>query len=115
MQFTQVVYRLSNHIRYQHIPGNILNGKHRIWPKLTPKHKRVLLRDIDREINNMKLISRPFITEEQSKVVFDQLNKEKSEKEFLAKLEKVRSNKNKLEDKRMSDHLDPLRYHRVWE
>ena len=37
-------------------------SKHRIWPKLNVKYKRVLLRRIDTELNNMKLISRPFIS-----------------------------------------------------
>ena len=62
MKLTDIVLRLSNHIQFRHIPGNILNGKHRIWPKLTPKYKRYLLRRIDTEIDNMKCISRPFIS-----------------------------------------------------
>lgn len=61
MKLTDFVLRLSNHIPFKHIPGNILNGKHRIWPKLTPKYKRYLLRRIDTEIDNLKCISRPFI------------------------------------------------------
>ena len=61
MQLTNYLLRLSNHISFKHIPCNILLGKHRIWPKLTPKYKRHLIRKIDTEIENMKYISRPYI------------------------------------------------------
>lgn len=115
MKLTDIVLRLSNHIRFHRIPGNILIGKHRIWPSLTQKNKRHLLRRIDTEINNMKYISRPFISQEESKIVYDKLLKESEEKKMLEKREQIRANKNKIEDRLMSDHLNPLRYHRKWE
>lgn len=62
MKLTDIALRLSNHFRYNHLPGNILIGKHRIWPKLTPNYKRHLLQRIDTEIENMKLISRSYLT-----------------------------------------------------
>ncbi|RNA44536.1 steroid receptor RNA activator 1 [Brachionus plicatilis] len=113
MQLTVALYRLSNHIKFHNVPGNILNGKHRIWPKPNTKQKNFLLRKIDTEINNMKLISRPYESEENSGPAYEKMNQEKAKIEFLKKLEKVRSNKNKLENKLMSDHLDPLRNHRL--
>jgi hypothetical protein len=38
-------------------------SKHRIWPKLNIKYKRVLLRKIDNEIQNMKYISQSYLTQ----------------------------------------------------
>jgi hypothetical protein len=40
----------------------VLKSKHRIWPKLTPKFKRYLVNRIEIEVENMKHISRTYLT-----------------------------------------------------
>jgi len=77
MKLTQSFLRMTNHLFMKHIPGDILTGKHRIWPKLMPKHKRHLLRRVDQEINNMKLLTNPFVTSVKFRkiFIFDQILK----------------------------------------
>lgn len=106
---------MTNHLFMKHIPGDILSGKHRVWPKLTPKYKRHLLRQIDQEINNMKYCSKPFIKHEESKYITEQVKKELISKQETERLEKIRANKNKIEDRFMSTHFENLRHNRVWE
>lgn len=43
------------------------------------------------------------------------MQKEKEKKETDAKWLKIASNKNKMNDRYVSDFFEPLRYHRVWE
>jgi len=106
---------MTNHLYMKHIPGDILTGKHRVWPKLNQKYKRYLLKNIDREIDNMKVLAKPYITHEESAYINDIVNKEITEQKSKEKWEKIRANKNKLEDQYMSKHFENLRHHRVWE
>ena len=55
------------------------------------------------------------ILKDESKVIFDKLQKEIDEKRHADRIEKIRSNKNKMNDRLMSEHLDPLRDHRKYE
>lgn len=106
---------MTNHLYMKHVPGDILTGKHRIWPKLTPRYKRHLLRNIDTEINNMKVLAKPFITHEESRYINEQVKGELAAKQDEEKWEKIRANKNKIEDQYMSKHFENLSHHRVWE
>lgn len=115
MHLTQSLLRMSNHLYMKHIPGDILSGKHRVWPKLTTKYKRFLLKNINQEIENMKFLSKPFVTHEESSLVNQQVKTELAQKAKMELLDKVRANKNKIEDQYMSKHFENLRHHRTWE
>ena len=113
MKLTDCFLRLTNHIRFQRVPGNILIGKHRIWPKLTSKTKRYLLNRIDIELNNMKCISRSFMSKEEES--------EALKTERLFSEEKIKDkippplNKNKMNDKLFEDHFIDLKLSKKWE
>ena len=48
-------------------------------------------------------------------MIINKVNEENEKKAQLEKIEKMRSNKNKIQDRLMSEHLEPLRNHKVWE
>lgn len=52
---------------------------------------------------------------EESGIINYTMEKERKEKEEYDEFIRHRSNKNKLEDRLMSDHLKHLNAHRVWE
>lgn len=113
MKLTNCLLRFSNFIRFEHVPGNILIGKHRIWPKLTPKYRRVLMNRINIELENMKHISRSYLSTEEESMAL------KHEKLFSEELKRVKVppplNKNKIEDKLFDDHFKPLKLVKKWE
>jgi len=115
MHLTNLVLRFSNHIRFERIPGNVLIGKHRIWPKLTTKHKRYLLNQIDGELDNMKHISQSYITREEEKIADSSFIQEARKVSLAQKIEKQRMNLRKMESKTITNHLEPLRDHKGWE
>ena len=113
MKLTDCLLRFTNHIRFQRVPGNILIGKHRIWPKFNSKAKRYLLNQIDIELNNMKWLSRTCMSKEEEE---EALKYQKIFSEEKIK-EKVPSqvNKNKMNDKLFDDHFKPLKLTSSWE
>jgi len=115
MKLTVSLLRMSNHLSLKHIPGDILTGKHRIWPKLNLKYKRHMLRNIETEISNMKCLARPFLSHSESKFVSEQIKREDSQQQENEKWEKIRSNKNKMQDQYMSTHFENLSKMRAWE
>ena len=63
----------------------------------------------------MKLLSKPYLNEQDSKLAHETLAKEQEAKRFAEAKEATRANKNKMLDQYMSAHLDYLRNHRTWE
>ena len=55
------------------------------------------------------------ILKEETDLIINKVNEENEKKAQLDKIEKMRSNKNKIQDRLMSEHLEPLRNHKVWE
>jgi hypothetical protein len=53
--------------------------------------------------------------EAESKLIEQVVNEERKQKALEDKIHRMRANKNKMEDRYMSEHLDCLRNHRVWE
>ncbi len=52
---------------------------------------------------------------EESKYIHEQVQKELDQQELEKKKEKIRANKNKMQDQFMAVHFEALKKHRVWE
>jgi hypothetical protein len=50
-----------------------------------------------------------------SQIVVKEIEADRKQVADEAKREKIRANKNKIQNRLMSDFLEPLRNHRVWE
>ncbi|KAI0979281.1 hypothetical protein GJ496_000828 [Pomphorhynchus laevis] len=66
--------RFSNHLKLKRIPGNILTGKHRIYPRLSFGHKRHLMLAMEMEVNNMKYLSNPYLKDEEEQYAIENNN-----------------------------------------
>ncbi|KAI3385499.1 hypothetical protein SNEBB_003400 [Seison nebaliae] len=113
MKITSTLFKLNIRYKFSHVPGNILTGKHRIWPRLTPGVKRHLLRSMEREMNNMKFISNSYFGEKED-ANWKLIREREIELEERKKVEDRRK-KTMFHDRHVLDHLSHLNCTKKWE
>jgi hypothetical protein len=66
-------------------------------------------------LNFLAFVLKTKFKKEETNLINRKLQEEREKKSNEERLEKMRKNKNKIQDRLMSEHLEPLRYHKVWE
>ncbi|CAH1801501.1 unnamed protein product [Owenia fusiformis] len=102
---------LQYFVRRRHIPGHLFKGKVRYWPRVTHEAKLKAVVDSLREQDNVDLLSRPYITEEQEHNYMYESGK--VAERILAEKEKCKSNF--FKHRSMEEHLAHLNHTKSWE